>query len=204
MKLSLVVLAPGKSEGQKVPIAQKEFLIGRDPQCQLRPVSPIISKRHCVLIQRGDQVFIRDLKSTNGTFVNDQQIEGELEIKHGDKLSVGPLTLGIHLEGAPPVDKRTPVPPTKLHSEEDEHAAALLLALQDEVSTINETVNGDGPELATGVTILDSSPLANGNGADPTNGKQEASKLEQVKKAQADTSSAASRILDKYIRRPRM
>jgi pSer/pThr/pTyr-binding forkhead associated (FHA) protein len=202
MKLSLVVLTPGKSQGQKIPILQQEFLIGRDAQCHLRPVSPLISKRHCALIQRGDQLFVRDFKSTNGTLVNDRQIEGELELKHGDKLSVGPLTLGVDLEIGTAVDKRTPVPPTRIaaRAEEEDHVAALLLALQDEAST--DTATGVGAELATGSTILESSPVA--TEAAGEKGMEAASKLEQVKKAQADTSSAASRILDKYIRRPRM
>jgi pSer/pThr/pTyr-binding forkhead associated (FHA) protein len=203
MKLSLVVLTPGKAQGQQIPITQSEFLIGRDPQCHLRPVSPIISKRHCALLLRDGKVFVRDFKSTNGTFVNGQQIDGELELKQGDKLDIGPLSLTIQLQTSlTPVDQRTPVPPTRApgRTEEEDHAAALLLSLQDEVSTVQETASGP-TEVPTGSTILEA-----GTGAPVPQGekdKQAASKLEQVKKAQADTSSAASRILDKYIRRPR-
>jgi pSer/pThr/pTyr-binding forkhead associated (FHA) protein len=203
MKLSLVVLTSGKSEGKKIPIPQTEFLIGRDPKCHLRPVSPMISKRHCALIVRGDQVFIRDFKSTNGTFVNDQQVDGELELKHGDRLTVGPLRLSIDLEAGTPVDKRTPVPPTKVpaRAEEEDHAAAVLLALQDEGTTVQETAGVGSQEAATGSTILQSSAAPEAPEAEKE--KEAASKLEQVKKNQANTSSAASRILDKYIRRPR-
>jgi hypothetical protein len=49
MKLSLVVLTPGKMEGKSIPITLSQFLIGRDPQCHLRPASALVSKRHCAL-----------------------------------------------------------------------------------------------------------------------------------------------------------
>ena len=77
MKVSLVVMSDGKAKGQAIPVTLPQFVIGRDPQCQLRPASPVISKRHCALLVRGEQVFVRDFESTNGTFVNDQPVKGE-------------------------------------------------------------------------------------------------------------------------------
>ena len=50
MKLSLVVMTPGKMEGKAIAITLPQFVIGRDPQCQLRPASPVISKRHCAIL----------------------------------------------------------------------------------------------------------------------------------------------------------
>ena len=76
MKLSLVV-ASGLHAGKAIPITVPQFVIGRDPQCQLRPASSAISKRHCAIFVRGKEVFIRDFGSTNGTFVNDKLVEGE-------------------------------------------------------------------------------------------------------------------------------
>jgi predicted component of type VI protein secretion system len=99
MKLSLVV-AQGVHSGKVIPVAGAEFVIGRDPQCQLRPASPAISKQHCALSIRGGQVFIRDCGSTNGTFINGEQVAGELEVKSGDRLRVGPLEFDLKLEAA--------------------------------------------------------------------------------------------------------
>src|SRR6516162_6051350 len=113
MKLNLVVLTPGKTQGKAIPITLSQFLIGRDPQCHLRPASAIISKRHCALMARGEQAFLRDFDSTNGTFLNDQQVKGEVELHHGDQLRIGPLLFRVHLEASVPVDKATPIPPTK-------------------------------------------------------------------------------------------
>src|ERR1700681_4069558 len=98
MKLSLVVKTPGKGEGKMVPIAVPTFLIGRDAACNLRPASAMISKRHCALQIRENKVFIRDFDSTNGTFVNDQPVKGEVELKNQDQLKVGPLAFQVNIE----------------------------------------------------------------------------------------------------------
>src|ERR1043165_7916211 len=98
MKLSLVVTTAGKQQGKTLPITLAQFVIGRDPQCQLRPASPAISKRHCAILQRDGKVFVRDFDSTNGTFVNDQPVKGEVEIKNDDNLKVGPLEFIVKIE----------------------------------------------------------------------------------------------------------
>jgi pSer/pThr/pTyr-binding forkhead associated (FHA) protein len=114
MKLSLVVLTPGPAEGKIIPINVPQFVIGRHPSCHLRPASLQISKRHCALVRLKEKVSILDFGSTNGTFVNDQQIKGELELLDGDRLRVGPLTFVVRLERGPgSIDQPTPIPATK-------------------------------------------------------------------------------------------
>src|SRR6516162_7627073 len=98
MKLALVVMTPGKMEGKAIPIGLSQFLIGRDPQCHLRPASPVISKRHCALLVKNGKVFLRDFDSTNGTFINDQPVKGEIELHHEDLLKVGPLSFLVRVE----------------------------------------------------------------------------------------------------------
>src|SRR6516225_10162899 len=112
MKFSLRVLTPGKQEGQVLEIKLSQFLVGRDPQCHLRPASPLISKRHCALIQRDGKVFIRDFDSTNGTVVNEVPVKGEVELHHEDRLKIGPLLFAVRVEAAIPVSRPTPAPPT--------------------------------------------------------------------------------------------
>src|SRR5258706_11747158 len=107
MKISLMVLSAGKAAGKALPINGAQFLIGRDPQCNLRPASALISKRHCAVIVRGDKAFLRDFGSTNGTFVNDQPAKDEVELKNEDVLKVGPLSFTVRLEATPSVDRPT-------------------------------------------------------------------------------------------------
>jgi pSer/pThr/pTyr-binding forkhead associated (FHA) protein len=116
MKLSLVVMTPGnKMEGKVLEIKLAQFVVGRDPQCHLRPASPLISKRHCALLQRDGKVFVRDFGSTNGTFVNEEPVKGEVEVRHEDKLKIGPLLFSVRIEQEAPAAKKslTPPPPTR-------------------------------------------------------------------------------------------
>jgi predicted component of type VI protein secretion system len=114
MKLSLVVQTPGnKMDGKVLEIKLAQFLVGRDPQCHLRPASALISKRHCALLQRDGKAYVRDFESTNGTFVNDQPVKGEVELHHNDRLKIGPLLFGVVLEAGTAVNRPTPPPPTK-------------------------------------------------------------------------------------------
>lgn len=114
MKLSLVVKAVGKQAGQTLPITLSQFVVGRDPQCHLRPASPMISKRHCALIQRDGKAYLRDFGSTNGTFVNDQPVKDEIELHNNDLLKIGPLLFEVRLiEDEAAVKGATPKPPTR-------------------------------------------------------------------------------------------
>lgn len=100
MKLSLMV-TEGVHAGQVIPVAGVSLLIGRGPQCQVRPSSPAVAERHCNLTLRGERAFVRDLDSRGGTFLNDRQLRGEIELRDGDFLRIGPLVFVIQLEGSP-------------------------------------------------------------------------------------------------------
>src|SRR5438132_3304882 len=135
MKVSLVVLTAGKAAGQYVPITLSQFIIGRDAQCNLRPASAVISKRHCAILIKAGKVFVRDFDSTNGTFVNDKPVKGEAPLQHEDTLKVGPLAFRVVIETSTPVNKPTPTPPPKTPASQpsdDESVAAMLLSLQDD------------------------------------------------------------------------
>jgi predicted component of type VI protein secretion system len=105
MKLSLLVLTAGKMEGKALEIKLSQFLIGRDPQCHLRPASPLISKRHCAILQRDGKVFLRDFGSTNGSFVNDEPVKGEVALTNDDTLKIGPLEFRVRIEAGSAVIK---------------------------------------------------------------------------------------------------
>jgi predicted component of type VI protein secretion system len=205
MKISLVVLSEGKSFGSTIPVTLSQFVIGRDPQCQLRPASAVISKRHCAVITRNGKVFIRDFDSTNGTFLNDEQVKGEMELKADDTLKVGPLTFRVAIEGATvPVNKPTPIPkvPAK-GSSDDENVAAMLLDIADEGSgTPHRGSDGvpDGSTIMEMVSPFNETP-AEGT-VKPAEEEKAAAKPDK-KKNDGNTSEAAQAILQKYMRRQR-
>lgn len=103
MKLSLMV-TEGVHAGQFIPVGGVSLLIGRGPQCHVRPNSPAVAERHCNLTVRGERAFVRDLDSRTGTFLNDRQLRGEIELRDGDFLRIGPLVFVIQLETDLPAD----------------------------------------------------------------------------------------------------
>jgi pSer/pThr/pTyr-binding forkhead associated (FHA) protein len=210
MKVSLVVLTEGKYAGKEIPITFDRFLIGRAAECNLRPSSQLISKLHCGVLTRGERLFVKDFESTNGTFINNERLVGEKEVRDRDELMVGPLSFRIALRGAVvPINEPTPVPTkTPAEADEEELAGTLLLSSLDKAPP-SGAVDEQGVPL--GSTVLDRLGPAPENAADATaqNKKPDdqspatKTKEEKAKAAAADTSAAASAILTKYLRRPR-
>ena len=211
MKLSLVV-GQGANKGRVIPVSLNQFVVGRDSKCQLRPVSQTISKRHCEVFIREDRVFVKDLGSTNGTFVNDEQVRGEREVRDGDVLKIGPLDFGVRVEVSAPaevqvekstqVEKETRGPaPARANAKadakttdalDDDAVGSLMLELSDE----EEASPHDSLSGSTVMEVL--LPTAEDE-------KNKQPYRPQVSKAAAaeNTSSAAKAILEKYRRRPR-
>ncbi len=66
-----------------------EYLIGRAPKCPIRVIDPSVSRQHARLFVEGTTVWIEDLGSVNGTFVNGKRIEEKVQLKDGDVVQVG-------------------------------------------------------------------------------------------------------------------
>jgi pSer/pThr/pTyr-binding forkhead associated (FHA) protein len=100
MEVKLLV-ETGPARGRVIPLPTTVFTIGRGSKCHLRPLSLEVSKLHCAIACWAGKVSVRDLKSVNGTFVNGERVEGEVRIKDGDHLQVGPLTLTFRIKNDP-------------------------------------------------------------------------------------------------------
>jgi predicted component of type VI protein secretion system len=101
MQVKLKVLT-GSHTGKDVSVSTDVFFIGRGDQCQLRPKSESVSRKHCVLVIKEGRLLIQDLNSRNGTFVNDQRLNPERArvLKAGDKIQIGKLGFEIDIDHA--------------------------------------------------------------------------------------------------------
>ena len=72
-----------------VNIASVPFVIGRADDCNLKLVDNRISRQHSELRISSDLLWIRDLQSTNGTFVNQTRIEEAQLLEPNDIVSIG-------------------------------------------------------------------------------------------------------------------
>lgn len=94
LNIELRVLS-GKQKGKAIPLKAGKFLIGRGEDCHLRPGNDLVSRHHCVFTVDDYGVRIRDLGSTNGTFINDEQLRGQAVLKEGDKVAIGSLEFEV-------------------------------------------------------------------------------------------------------------
>jgi len=68
-----------------------------------------VSSHHCEIILRGAAVIVRDLNSTNGTFINGAQVNGEAQVKGGQILRLGQVEMRLEDDAAKqPTPKKLP------------------------------------------------------------------------------------------------
>lgn len=76
---------------KKIKITQNDFIIGRTPECNLTIDSGVVSKKHAEIIYKDKDFFVRDLGSSNFTYLNKAQIEPEelYKIENGARIGFG-------------------------------------------------------------------------------------------------------------------
>jgi pSer/pThr/pTyr-binding forkhead associated (FHA) protein len=71
----------------------REITLGRSTECQLQLPAARASRRHAVVAWVGERAVLRDLGSTNGTFLNGQRVEGEATLCSGDRITIGGMEI---------------------------------------------------------------------------------------------------------------
>ncbi len=79
---------------REIPLEKLPVLLGRGTDAGIQLLDRFASRRHCEISERDGRLFVRDLGSTNGSFVNGQHAD-ECWLRPGDTLSVGATTFVI-------------------------------------------------------------------------------------------------------------
>jgi predicted component of type VI protein secretion system len=90
----------GRSATTTLRLADGVTTLGRHDDCLIRIKSSQVSRRHCEILEVGGKLAVRDLGSSNGTFVNGKRVLGQQPLKAGDELTVGAVTLRVMTLGA--------------------------------------------------------------------------------------------------------
>jgi pSer/pThr/pTyr-binding forkhead associated (FHA) protein len=103
-----LIISQGDEPPQMVELVQEYTHLGRAEDNELTIPEASISSRHCVFILSGAEVIVRDLNSSNGTYVNGEPVT-EVVLRPGDNIQVGVIDIkfvpGVRrpkLQPAPP------------------------------------------------------------------------------------------------------
>ena len=84
-----LVVIYGHEMGRRVQVGTEPLTIGRSPNCEVPIDQESVSRKHCRIQLEDGEFLVRDLGSTNGTYVNDDLVEFHGRLRHGDQLKVG-------------------------------------------------------------------------------------------------------------------
>jgi predicted component of type VI protein secretion system len=96
----ILVLVKQDGRSQEFPIRRSPMVIGRKEGAGLHIPDAGVSREHCELAVGEDAVTVRDLDSSNGTFVNATRVK-EAELAPGDLLSIGSCVFVVRIDGFP-------------------------------------------------------------------------------------------------------
>jgi predicted component of type VI protein secretion system len=102
MDVKLIVEKGGK-RGQVVQFSEREAILGRAKGCTVRIPSAEVSRRHCRLVFLSGSLYVEDLTSANGTYLDGREVIGVEYVASGSRLNVGPVRFRVEYSRAAPV-----------------------------------------------------------------------------------------------------
>jgi len=90
----LRILLPPELKGRSFPLTE-EVTLGRAAGCQVTLDDTYASQLHARVFQRDGTVYVEDLGSTNGTYLNRTKVTGPMVLQRGDKLQIGNTVLEL-------------------------------------------------------------------------------------------------------------
>ncbi len=89
---TLAIRAGGGRAGEVFAVSGERMTIGRSPDAEVFLDDVTVSRNHALLVRRRDGLYVDDLGSLNGTYVNRRRIESH-KLQNGDELQVGKYKL---------------------------------------------------------------------------------------------------------------
>lgn len=86
---STLQIVDGPNAGQSVPLGTEPILLGRGTDAAIRLDDDYVSTRHARFATNGEQWFVEDLGSTNGTYIGSQRVTSPVPIAIGTSVRLG-------------------------------------------------------------------------------------------------------------------
>jgi len=95
---AFLVATDGPLTGQKFDVPGPEAVLGRHPECEIVVDVGAVSRKHARIVTVNTEFFVEDMKSRNGTFLNDKMVRGKEQLRAGDEVRVCDVTFTFHTD----------------------------------------------------------------------------------------------------------
>lgn len=158
-----IVFQAGVQAGKEYIFSGEEISIGRDPKNVIVVDDVQVSRQHLRIFQKDQELFVEDLKSTNGTFLNGKPLTKSQKLKNGDLVTMGQnsifefqasgtLSGGEEKHNVLPIFGKQTKPGTKRAEERIEYVEDLPEEIQD--GKPKRSITGKFPTWAIVVMIV--------------------------------------------------
>ncbi len=150
MNLSLVMF---KADGSRreFPVNNRSFVVGRTNHCDLRIPLSAVSRKHCEITIEEDEILVRDLNSSNGTYHNGVRVQ-EAGVDAGDQISVGPVVFTIVVDGQP-----ADIEPVRSVIDAEDRQGVEDVSASEEIESDTRDTSSDDDDMTL---ELDDDPIA--------------------------------------------
>jgi len=111
-------------------LAGEPVILGRHPDCDIVLEGGAVGRRHARIFQIQDEYYLEDLRSRNGTFLNDERIEGQRKLAENDAVKICDLVFAFHHGSAANVASAL----------EQQEAEAGVVMVDDAGNTVSSTI----------------------------------------------------------------
>jgi sigma-B regulation protein RsbU (phosphoserine phosphatase) len=125
----------GPEAGKRYDLTASEYILGRHPDCTIVIDVGAVSRHHCKLLKQSDGYAVEDLKSRNGTFVNEIQIAGVQRLVDADQIRVCDVVFTFKTS-----DKPAPLTPPKPASATLDESSFRAVMIDDSSDSGSSTI----------------------------------------------------------------
>lgn len=95
-RMASLQVQKGGTPGQVVPLEGDKFVLGRNPDCHVVINGTAVSRAHAHIVRERGKFFIEDMKSRNGTYVNNELVKDRVQLKDNDKIKICDFVCSFH------------------------------------------------------------------------------------------------------------
>ncbi|HMP08363.1 MAG TPA: FHA domain-containing protein, partial [Lacipirellulaceae bacterium] len=135
--MATLTVRQGGDLGKQFELDEGESVIGRSPECDVVLDVAAVSRRHAIISYVGDQFWINDTGSRNGTIVNGQRVVGKAQLRDGDRILICDVEFEFRhlpptgiLGGAPAASSLlSPLMPVDQGDDEEDEATSIMATI---------------------------------------------------------------------------